>query len=213
MRTSYDSLNDAKPKSSVSTYMWGALKKQLTKLLKMDYQKIILPLKPYDLMRGKIYIEDVIETYEECPESFSLNELIVVLIDDLLQQVKRGAMSHKELAYMLLNGKQQYFKQMKSLSSTRELKKISTYLYQMEEYEELEEEEFTALEISLHESIIERGNVLLFELKPYLKNVSITFEEMLVIRYLNFLHLVVTEGNNEKVIKVILQNLGYVESD
>lgn len=211
MKMSYNSLNNGGKKRKKSL-LYG-LQKQLIKVLKLDYHRISLKMKYYDVLRGKVFIDDVIDSYEECAESFSLAELIVVLFEDLLAQVKQGKLSHKHLAHMLLEGKEQYLFSLQPRKK-REIQQVSTYLFQMQEIEEEFEEEdndIVYVDIELHEHFVNRGELLLYELTPYLGKISITFEEMLVIRYLHFLHLIKTEGNNEQVIKAILKNLGYIE--
>ncbi len=222
MKMSYDSLDsmDQRKRKNLGGSIMTAVKRKLTHAFKLDYQRITLEMNRYDVLRGELFIDDVIESYDECPETLSLAELIVVLFEDLLIQVKRGGLTHQYLAHMLLDGKQRHYKSNRTVESfsKKEIKKVSTYLYLFEETveekqedEELNEEVIVCVTIELHESFIDRGEVLLCELKPYLGSTLITFEEMLTIRYLHFLHLIKTEGNNEKVIKVILRNLGYLE--
>jgi hypothetical protein len=220
MKSSYDLFgsNRYQKRNTFSNLALAALKKGFIQLLKLDYHTVSLKMRHYDVLRGQVFIDDVIESFDECPESFSLADLIIVLFDDLLSQVKRGSLSHKQVAHILMDGKSKYFTHIHEIEAPKkkEFIQVSPYLYRMYEVEDdndietIADDDFVYVDIRLRESFINRAKVLLYELQPYFGNVPMTLEEMMVIRYLHFLHLIKTEGNDERVIKTILLNLGYL---
>lgn len=151
----------------------------------------------YDYIRGKIFIEDLREAFpEEVPFLFNIADLLYLLYDDLLSQVKRGA-RNQEIAQFLILGKGRYFSYPKN--EKRVMKAISERLFEFHVLEEEEKpsevEKKAYIDVKMRESEILRGEVLLHDLEPHMNDITITIEELLAIRFLDFIHLIKKEGN------------------
>ena len=151
----------------------------------------------YDYIRGKIFIEDLREAFpEEVPFLFNIADLLYLLYDDLLSQVKRGA-QNQEIAQFLILGKERYFSYPKN--EKRVMKAISERLFEFHVLEEEEKpnevEKRAYIDVKIRESEILRGEVLLHDLEPHMNDITVTIEELLAIRFLDFIHLIKKEGN------------------
>jgi hypothetical protein len=172
---------------------------------------ITITLPYYDYLRGKVFIDDLKDAYEtEVPYHFTIVSLINLLYDDLLSQVKRGAI-HKDIAQFLIRGKEQYFNIQKR--EKRVLKALTDRVFEFESV--IDEEEISPknkgkdayIEIKMRESEILRGEVLLHDLEPYLNGISVQFEELLVIRFLDFINEIKKDGNSVKIQQSIINRL------
>ncbi|MDQ1005395.1 hypothetical protein QFZ28_005973 [Neobacillus niacini] len=164
----------------------------------------------YDYLRGKVFIEDMYDMYEDVPHGFDLGVLIHLLYKDFMTQIKKGDVN-KQVAGFLLSGKKQFLQVNKV--EKRVMKALSQNLFTFESIEEdtfeeeVEKEKKAYLTIRIKESEILRGEVFLHDLTPYLKNQHITIEELLTILYLDFIHQIKEQGNSVKVQKNILYHL------
>lgn len=191
--------------------------------LDLDTVKLSLKMKHIDYLRGEAFIDDIQEIFEEVyPECERLNiaELINILFKDFIKQIKSGTQDHKVVADFLLDGNLRYLQPLiqikkKNGSSQRELQQVSTYSFIYEDVIEEEDvcdkelDDMVYIDIMFKEKFINRVKILLYDLEPHLKRESFSVEEVIVIRYLNFIERVRTEGNNPKVMESILINLGY----
>ncbi|WP_121616799.1 hypothetical protein [Virgibacillus halodenitrificans] len=198
------------------------LKDKIEAVLELDTVAISLKMKHIDILRGFAYIDDIKEVFEKVyPGCLKLDiaDLINILFQDFVKQIKNGDQNHKEVADFLLDGNLRYLHLLKKRRSTnestqRKLQQISTYSFVLEDVEEtiqVEEDmnEIIFYDILFKEKFINRIKILLYDLEPYLKGENFSVEEVIVIRYLNFIERIRTEGNNPQVMEAILLNLGY----
>jgi hypothetical protein len=199
------------------------LVKKIEMALNLDIVKLNLTMKYIDVLRGYAFIDDLKETFgENHPECKTLNisDIISILYEDFIKQIKNGNQNHKVVAEFLLDGKLRYIDSMKkNVPYERRFKQITpnTFIYEDVELEDddidddVDEEnleETVYVEIFIKEKFVNRGKILLYDLEPYLKGEKITIEDVISIRYLNFIDQLRVEGNNRKVMKAILISLG-----
>lgn len=200
MKKSLSNLNLLKGKLNGKQYQgfWDYL---------LHNRKIItIEIPYYEYLRGTIFIDDLRENYKDkVPYNFDVASLIYLLYDDFMKQVKRGA-SNKEIAQFLLRGKEEYFYTRKK--EKRVMKAITERLL---EFQSIEEEEIVQtnekkayIDLKMEEREILRGEVLLHDLEVYLNDVPIRIEDILAIRFLDFISDLKKEGNSLSVQKSIV---------
>ncbi|MGA5691386.1 hypothetical protein [Cytobacillus pseudoceanisediminis] len=206
MKKSYSSLNILQKKLTgiADTGIFGTL------LSNRKYITVKIPY--YEYIRGKVFIEDLRDNFEEqVPFQFDIAVLLYMLFDDFLSQVKQGGANHDQIANYLISSKKRFFK--KTTKEKRVLKPLTQHIFEFNTIEDEEEElpapdERTAyIELRMRESEILRGEVLIHDLEPYLKGISLTIEEMIKIVYLDFIQTIKLEGNSLKVQKSIVKRL------
>jgi hypothetical protein len=164
----------------------------------------------YDYLRGKVFIEDIYDMYEDVPYGFDLAVLIHLLYKDFMTQIKKGA-ENKQVAGFLLSGKAEYLGKKKV--ERRVMKALTEHVFTFESIEEdiIEEkhkkEKEAHLTIRMKESEILRGEIFLHDLSPFLKDEHMTIEDLLTILYLDFIKQIKEHGNSVKVQKNILFHL------
>ncbi|MEY8742401.1 hypothetical protein AB9M62_23360 [Bacillales bacterium AN1005] len=95
----------------------------------------------------------------------------------------------------------------------RVFKQVNHHLFQYEEIAEMDdedeenEEKFAYIEIRYSEKVILRGEILLYDLTPFLDNTTITVEQLISIIYLDFIKRVQEHGNSVTVQQTILKRL------
>ncbi|WP_243292349.1 hypothetical protein [Bacillus sp. FJAT-47783] len=173
---------------------------------------ITIEISYYDYLRGKIFIEDLRDSYNDnVPVSFDIAALIYMLYDDFLLQVKRGT-NHKDIAKYLLICKGQFKKEEK-----RVLKQVSSHVFQFEVIEEDEEEcyeyesgmqnQTAYLDITVKETELLRAEVLFFDLEQFLNDEVILVEELMKYIYLDFGSKVKESGNSKQIQKFNCQKI------
>ncbi|MGP9043959.1 hypothetical protein [Cytobacillus kochii] len=199
---------------------WNILQKKLSGAIEstnffsflMNNRKYItIALPYYDYLRGKVFIEDMRDTFpDEVPFQFDMGTLLYMLYDDFLMQIKKGA-PYEQIATYLTNGKRKHFQ--KRTKPKRVMKPLTKHVF---EFHTVEEEQDTSeeregenayLEIRMKESEILRGEILLHDLSSMMKDIMITVEEMIAIIYLDFIQHVKNGGNSSKVQKSILMHI------
>lgn len=207
MKKSYSSLNILQEKLSglvESRGFFGFL------FSNRKYLTISLPY--YDFIRGKVFLEDLRDNFvEESPPPFGLDDLIYLLYDDFLQQIKRGNAKHDQIAQYLLSGLNRHFQVTKKEKRIMKPISQSSFEFELIEEEDIEmqqEKGKTAyLTIRMRESEILRAEVLLHDLEPNLGSTEVSIEQVIAITYLDFIEKVKSEGNSLKVQKAILNRL------
>ena len=164
----------------------------------------------YDYLRGKVFIEDMLDMYEDVPIGFDLAVLIHLLYRDFIAQIKKET-DFKQVAGFILSGKAEYLG--KNRTEKRVMKALTEHVFSYESIEEEsiearpEKEKETHLTIRIKESEILRGEIFLHDLSPYLKEEHVTIEDLLTILYLDFIKQIKEHGNSVKVQKNILFHL------
>ncbi|WP_066297409.1 hypothetical protein [Bacillus sp. FJAT-29937] len=176
------------------------------------YRFIELKLPLYEYLRGKVFIEDIVDLYEEEEESIdiSINQLIDILYIDFLSQIKKGV-SFENMANYLVSKKQQYLSP--PTSQKRIMKRVNTNLFTFKTVEEEvsitpeEESQHAYITLKIKEAALLRGEVFLHDLTPYLAGHSLQIEEVIIILYLDFIEKIKDKGNNLEVMKAIVNRL------
>lgn len=171
--------------------------------LKTNKKVITIKIPYYDYLRGKLFVADVLEIHgDDVPPSFDVNELIFILFDDLMNQIKRGG-SHSDIAAFLLAGKAKFLDR-NSKVEKRQLKALSSHIFSMEDVQEEQAEEtdlkFAYIQIIMKEDQLLRAEVLLHDITDDLLNgQTITVEDIFTIRFLDFIAKVKDKGNTASV--------------
>lgn len=191
-------------------------KKGISQWLQLDTATLTLIIPYYDFLRGQVFIDDIKTIYEECPDSFDLASLLSLLHDDFLYHTKKGSRNHQQTAQYLLYGQRQYLTHQKVIKREKQaLKQVNEHTFVMsfeEEEEEIKREnrqDNAEITIRLKESKIQRTEILLFDVFPYMNDTLITVEDMLAIVYLDFIEKIKKEGNNDRIMKTILKGLEF----
>lgn len=197
------------------------LRHKIEAVLDLDTVVLSLKMKHIDLLRGNAFIDDIQETFDEAyPDCMRLNiaDLINILFQDFIKQVKSGTHDHRVVADFLLDGNLRYLHPLKQKQtkkeSQRKLQQVTPYSFIFEDVEEeideVEEmDEMVIVDIAFKERFINRVKILLYDIEPHLKGENLSVEDVIVIRYLNFIERLRIEGNNRKIMEAILINLGY----
>ncbi|MCM3216763.1 hypothetical protein ABER75_11750 [Niallia taxi] len=173
------------------------------------YISIKLPY--YDYLRGQVFIQDLKDNYPEAITSYiDIGHLIELLYKDFLNQIKRGV-KNEDVAIYLKQSMEKYFPV--KVIEKRVFKQVNHHLFQYEEMAEMDdedeenEEKFAYIEIRYSEKVILRGEILLYDLTPFLDNTTITVEQLISIIYLDFIKRVQEHGNSVTVQQTILKKL------
>lgn len=205
------------------TSLFDSVISKVFNALDLDTEKLGLKMRYVDVLRGEELVNDIKDTFiEYYPQVASLNlgDIITVLYSDFLRQIKNGNQNHKLAAEFLLSGKSRYLAQLdKPKVQKKEFHQVNqnTFIFEdVDDDEDLEElsdkfgsGELVFVDILFKKRDINRGKVFLYDITTYLNDEVFSLEDMIVIRYLNFIEQVRLEGNSHKVMKAILKNLGY----
>ncbi|MDM5205317.1 hypothetical protein [Cytobacillus kochii] len=199
---------------------WDILQKKLSGAIEstnffsflMNNRKYItITLPYYEYLRGKVFIEDMRDTFpDEVPFQFDMGTLLYMLYDDFLMQIKKGA-PYEQIVTYLANGERKYFQ--KKTKQKRIMKPLTKHVFEFQTVEdeldtpEEREGENAYLEIRMKESEILRGEILLHDLSSMMKDIIMTVEEMIAIIYLDFIEHVKNVGNSARVQKSILMHI------
>ncbi|MED3654931.1 hypothetical protein P4489_11510 [Heyndrickxia sporothermodurans] len=119
-----------------------------------------------------------------------------MLYMDFLQQIKKGV-GNEEVAAFLVHGMKSFFpeKDFKKIV----FKQVNNTLFQFQEVEvegeEDDNEKYAYIYMRVKEKLILRGEVLLYDLSPYLGELSITVEHLIYIIFLDFIKNIQANGN------------------
>lgn len=173
------------------------------------YINVKLPY--YDFLRGQVFIQDLIDNFpEDMSSSFDIAQLIHMLYTDFLNQIKRGV-KNEDVAVYLKQSMEKYFPV--KVVEKRVFKQVNNHLFQYEDIEEYddeeeeEEEKFAYLDIRASEKIILRGEILLYDLSPFLSGTSISVEQLIAIIYLDFIKRVQEHGNSVAVQQTLIKKI------
>lgn len=215
-KSSYSQLNLLQKKlSSIGEKGWFDI------FFTSKYRYIELKIPHYDYLRGKVFIEDIIDLYEEEEEevlNISINHLIDILYTDFLSKIKKGVtnddkneVNYGVIANYLVSKQQKYFSL--PVSQKRIMKRVNTNLFTFQTVEEEiplkddEEEQHVYLTLKIKDAALLRGEVFLHDLSPYLADHSIQIEDVIIILYMDFIEKIKENGNNLAVMKAIVNRL------
>lgn len=181
--------------------------KNFIDFVRHNKQELTISIPHISYLRGNVFISDLRDNFPgEVPFSFDIGHLIFLLYDDFLEQIKRGA-ENKEIAAFLLKGRQQYLVPTKEKKVMKNVSK-NLFTFESEYVEEEQEGEVAELYIRMRESEIMRGEIMIHDIQEHLKGVQLTIEDILVIRYMEFITGVKKNGNSLQVQKAILSKIG-----
>ncbi|MFD0051512.1 hypothetical protein ACFVHQ_19705 [Actinomycetes bacterium NPDC127524] len=204
MKKSYSSLNLLQQK------LKGAAPKGFFEYIFSSRKYLTLTVNYYDYLRGKVFVEDMLDMYEDVPSSFDIAVLIHLLYDDFITQIRKG-IDNKQIAGFLIAGKKEHLSNKKE--QKRVLKALNQHIFAFETIEEDivpengDNEKEASITIRMKESEVLRGEVFLHDLSPYLMDEHITIEELITILYLDFINQIKENGNSTSIQKNILFHL------
>lgn len=175
---------------------------------------LVLNLPYFDFLRGKVYVNDLIELLEDAPHDLTIFDLINALYIDFMHQVKKG-LSFKKIAPFLIDSKKKYL--LPQVEERRVLKQVRENIFSFEPVREVvqiqrEENEMAEITIRMREDSIYRGEIFLNDVSAFMNGEVITFEELLSILYLDFIHRIKENGNSITVMESILDNLDLLDT-
>lgn len=179
-----------------------------------DQQYLVLNLPYFDFLRGKVYVNDLIELLDEAPQELTIFDLINALYIDFMHQVKKG-LSFKKIAPFLIDSKKKYL--LHQVEERRVLKQVKENIFSFEPVREVvqiqrEENKMAEITIRMREDSIYRGEIFLNDVSAFMNGEVITFEELLSILYLDFIHRIKENGNSITVMESILDNLDLLDT-
>ncbi|WP_108671450.1 hypothetical protein [Peribacillus acanthi] len=163
----------------------------------------------YDYLRGKVFIDDLLDTFEEAPE-FDIAVLIHLLYQDFMNQIKKGY-DNRQIALFLRKKKTEYLEADKQ--EKKVMKQVTQNIFTFETTEEDvesphgEREKQAHITIRIKETELLRGEIFLHDLSPFMAHTTLTIEDLMVILYLDFIKQVKENGNSSKIQKSILHRL------
>ncbi|WP_221568930.1 hypothetical protein [Alkalihalobacillus sp. TS-13] len=188
----------------------GTMKKKksmFSLFFETDYRYIEINIPYYDYLRGEVLINDVKTIADDAPD-IDLGKLIALLYVQFLLQIRKG-FPIKQVGQFLNGKKLEYITPEKQESRTMEvISNGQSTFWDYEEKDQVTENMKSAyLTVRMKKAEIYRGEILLYDLKNLNDTFEMTIEEMLAILYLDFIHKIKSEGNNEKTMKSIIKSV------
>lgn len=202
MRKSYSSIN------ILREYWTGAIENRgFFRSLLSKYRYIEVELPYYSYLRGEIFIDDLRDNFrEEIPLIFDLGDLLKLLYDDFLMQVRKGA-KPEQVARFLLNGYEKYVAKNR-FQSLNPSPTITDLMETDDEEEKAEfEPKFAVLTLRIKETDVYRGEILLADLELFTGKIELFVEHIIAIVYLDFIENVIKEGISLKIQKNIIKRI------
>ncbi len=197
---------------------WNVLQERLSNqkdslldfLFTSKYRYIEIKLPYYEYLRGQVFCQDFMDLFDEAPYTFSVVDLMSILFEDFLNQIKKGNTQYESMARFLVDNKYKYLEPPKK--ETRVLKKVNTNLFSFETTEEVmsvkeEDSRKAYLTVKIRDKVLLRGEIFLHDLSPFLHKEQLQIEELFAILYLDFIAKIKEKGNNVDVMKAILNRI------
>jgi len=176
---------------------------QKRKWFEPDTVLLELKIPHYDLVRGELFCEDITEMAagddEEQELTFEIDDLLFLLYKDFLIQIRHYDM--RALYEKVKNLQEKY--QTKSV----DLKQKNEFVWERIEKTSSRGQKIVNYWIEVKKKYVLRGEVFLLDLSNKYQDVTMTVEELMSYLYRDFIYNV-RKGNNDKIIREILKNLG-----
>jgi len=176
---------------------------QKRKWFEPDTVHLELKIPHYDLVRGELFCEDITEMAagddEEQELTFEIDDLLFLLYKDFLIQIRHYDM--RALYEKVKNLQEKY--QTKSV----DLKQKNEFVWERIEKTSSRGQKIVNYWIEVKKKYVLRGEVFLLDLSNKYQDVTMTVEELMSYLYRDFIYNV-RKGNNDKIIREILKNLG-----
>lgn len=176
---------------------------QKRKWFEPDTVLLELKIPHYDLVRGELFCEDITEMAagddEEQELTFEIDDLLFLLYKDFLIQIRHYDM--RALYEKVKNLQSKY--QIRSM----DLKQKNEFVWERIEKTLSRGQRIVNYWFEIKKKYVLRGEVFLLDLSNKYQDVSMTVEELISFLYSDFIYNV-RQGNNDKIIREILKNLG-----
>lgn len=176
---------------------------QKRKWFESDTVLLELKIPHYDLVRGELFCEDITEMAAgddgEQELTFEIDDLLCLLYKDFLIQIR-----HYDMRTLY-----EKVKNLQSKYQTRsvELKQKNEFVWERIEKISSRGQKIVNYWIEVKKKYVLRGEVFLLDLSNKYQDVSMTVEELISFLYRDFINNV-RQGNNDKIIREILKNIG-----
>jgi len=176
---------------------------QKRKWFEPDTVHLELKIPHYDLVRGELFCEDITEMAagddEEQELTFEIDDLLFLLYKDFLIQIR-----HYDMRALY-----EKVKNLQSKYQTRsvDLKQKNEFVWERIEKTLSRGQRIVNYWFEIKKKYVLRGEVFLLDLSNKYQDVSMTVEELISFLYSDFIYNV-RQGNNDKIIREILKNLG-----
>lgn len=177
----------------------------LGSIFELKYVTLYIEIPGYDYVRGRNFVKDLKAILEdEMDPSFTVESIFVLLYADFLRQVRNGA-DLLDLAKLIMTCKRNFAKIDTPVEA--ELVSKNSFLMVREERPKRTRKENrpVAIPIRIYRDDAERGECLLYDMENLYPELDVTLEELISIRYREFMH-EVKSGNN-KIIKAVISNI------
>lgn len=176
---------------------------QKRKWFESDTVLLELKIPHYDLVRGELFCEDITEMAagddEEQELTFEIDDLLFLLYKDFLIQIR-----HYDIRTLY-----EKVKNLQSKYQTRsmDLKQKNEFVWERIEKTSSRGQKIINYLFEIKKKYVLRGEVFLLDLSSKYQDVTMTVEELISFLYSDFIYNV-RQGNNDKIIREILKNLG-----
>jgi len=176
---------------------------QKRKWFESDTVLLELKIPHYDLVRGELFCEDITEMAagddEEQELTFEIDDLLFLLYKDFLIQIR-----HYDIRTLY-----EKVKNLQSKYQTRsmDLKQKNDFVWERIEKTSSRGQKIINYLFEIKKKYVLRGEVFLLDLSSKYQDVTMTVEELISFLYSDFIYNV-RQGNNDKIIREILKNLG-----
>lgn len=177
---------------------------QKRKWFEPDTVHLELKIPHYDLVRGELFCEDINDELAASEDgvqelTFEIDDLLFLLYKDFLIQIRHYDMCTLYDKVRNLQSKYQ--------TRSMDLKKKNEFVWERIEKTSSRRQKIVNYWFEIKKKYVLRGEVFLFDLSNKYQDVSMTVEELISFLYSDFIYNV-RQGNNDKIIREILKNLG-----
>lgn len=174
-------------------------------LFESKYVTLEIRIPTYDYLRGRQFVNDLKAILgEDMDPNFRVEHIFVTLYQDFLRQVRGGA-DLLDLAKLIMAGKK-HFAGLDAPVEVDFVSKNSFVMVREDRPKRVKKENRPVyLPIQVFRNEVERGEYLLYDMETLYPELDITVEELISIRYRDFMH-EVKNGNN-RVIRALMSNI------
>lgn len=182
----------------------------LSFLFDSDLRVIEVSIPYYDYLRANVLLADMRFVVDDCP-SLTIADLIGVVYLQFLYQIRKGV-DLKNIGFYLVNkvaefdlvGKPATIEKLQE--STPNTWVLSPVLY---EDQTIDNPTTAYCTITIKEAELLRGEIFLHDLSNLIDNINFSLEKLISALFLDFIAKIKEEGNDEKVIRSIIQSYEY----
>lgn len=200
----------------IKSKLFEGKKSFLDLLLEPKYQYVDIEVPHYDYLRGNVLLSDIEMVAEDC-SPINIAQLIYLLYLQFLHQVRKGT-SLDSLSHSIILKMEEYdlLDSPTIRKKNTKLAPVSPNLFALQEFEEkdplsVRKEKTACITLRMKISEIYRGEILLHDMYQLNNEYELNVEQLMAMLYIDFIHTIKREGNDEELIKRILQAFDYYD--